>query len=270
MYEKLLIQAGLSETQAEIYEFLIGHKELKASEIALKTGRVRGVVYKIVEELFLLGLVEKIENKGVIRFRAEHPQNLAKVLALKEQKVKTELEEKNLKITREKELVLRALPELTTQFNFTYSKPAVRYYDGRAGMVEAFDYLTSQLKEKTELISFVKVLEEKKEKENRDVLEAVDRNDRKRLDLDIKMRSIAIRDAGGEILKVGDYAGLRETRLVDAGKLILDFPGGEIYIYEDEVLSFTVENERHFAFTIKSKAIAQLLRAFFETEWALL
>ena len=72
------------------------------------------------------------------------------------------------------------------------------------------------------------------------------------------------------MLQIGDYANLRETRLASVDKLPLDFPGGEIYIYEDEIFSFAVENERHFAFVIQSRAIAQLLRAFFEAEWSLL
>lgn len=267
MYEKTLIQAGLTETQAEVYDYLLGQKELKASDIAKNTKRPRGVVYKALDDLFLLGLVEKLENKGIARFRAEHPSNLEKVLEKKENKAKKELEVRNVRLNREKEGVINTLPELITQFNQVNNKPAFRYYDGAEGLIEALNYLAQKFKPDTEVISFVKVVSLEADKDSNQQFESYIA---KRKNKNVRTRVISINDEEGELLKARDFSMLRETRLVEVDKIKLDFPGGEILIYGDDIVFVTSENNRQFAFTMQSKSLAQLLTAFFESEWALL
>ncbi|MEI7498367.1 MAG: helix-turn-helix domain-containing protein [Candidatus Falkowbacteria bacterium] len=266
MYEVILKNAGLSDAQAEVYGFLLGQKAIKASEIAKNTKRPRGVVYKALDDLFLLGLVEKIENKGIARFRAENPTSLEKVLEIKEKRAKQELEAKSLRLEREKEQVLAGLPELQALFNTTKTKPAIRYYDGEEGIIEALAYLGNKLEPNTEIISFTKVLPEGKAELNTALQQFVF----KRREKQVKTRVVSIKNEEGELLKASDYSNLRETKLATLKNLALDFPGGEIFVYSDELYVMTTDNSRHFALVIQSRSMAQLFKAFFEAEWSLL
>lgn len=267
MYEQYLKNAGLTEVQAEIYENLLIQGEAKASEIGKRIKRPRGVVYKGLDELLLLGLVEKIENKAITRFRAEHPSSLEKVLIEKEKKIKNEVEEKRRRLEREKSSVLNNLPDLISAFNLISNKPGVKYFENEEGIKRVLSHIADNFAPDTEIISFVKVFPPESEKE---INEALDSFIKKRINKNVKTRVISIDSAEGKILKDNDQKSLRETRLVQSKNLPLDFPGGEIFIYNNEICSIMMEKNTFFAFSIQDKCIAQLLKAFFESEWSLL
>jgi sugar-specific transcriptional regulator TrmB len=48
--ENILIQAGLSEDQAQVYDYLLDKGPQKASSISSWTGVKRGLTYKILEQ----------------------------------------------------------------------------------------------------------------------------------------------------------------------------------------------------------------------------
>jgi len=60
----LLLKAGLTATQADTFAYLLEFGEQKASIVAKKIQRPRGVAYKALDELLELELVEKIEKSG--------------------------------------------------------------------------------------------------------------------------------------------------------------------------------------------------------------
>ena len=79
MYEEILIKSGLTRDQAKIYEVLLKNGVLPASKISLKAGLKRGLGYKIIEQLVVLGLVEKIDKK-VALFAPNHPSKIKELL----------------------------------------------------------------------------------------------------------------------------------------------------------------------------------------------
>ena len=87
MYNNIFSQAGLTQTQAEILEFLLKNGSNKAISISKELKKPRGVVYKSLDELLKLSLVEKIEkSRKIAVFRAAHPSNIEKLFEEKEQK----------------------------------------------------------------------------------------------------------------------------------------------------------------------------------------
>ena len=89
MLSEQLQNFGLTKGQSAVLGYLLENKEAKASLIARSIGHPRGVVYKILEELLAMDLVEKREKEGqVARFRAAHPQNIEKILEEREKKIK--------------------------------------------------------------------------------------------------------------------------------------------------------------------------------------
>ena len=62
MIKKVLQQVNLTPSQTEILEFLYQNKEARASTIAKQIKRSRAIVYKEIEELAKLQIIEKKEK----------------------------------------------------------------------------------------------------------------------------------------------------------------------------------------------------------------
>lgn len=115
---------GLSKVQSEILNSLLISGEDKASSIAKKIKRPRGVAYKGLDELIDLKLVSKHENnKGITIYKAEHPSNLENILEKRERQFK-----------KEKQEFINNLPDLVSAYSLISNKPGVRFYEGEEGV----------------------------------------------------------------------------------------------------------------------------------------
>ncbi len=143
MYEKMINNMGLSQVQSEIFNSLLTSGEDKASNIAKKIKRPRGVAYKGLDELIELKLVSKAENnKGITIYRAEHPNNLENIIEKREKSFK-----------KEKQEFINNLPDLVSAYSLISNKPGVRFYEGEEGVKKVLiDTLTSNPKK--ELYTF--------------------------------------------------------------------------------------------------------------------
>lgn len=124
MYTQIINKLGLSRVQSEILNSLLSTGPDKASNIAKKIKRPRGVAYKGLEELINLKLVLRSENqKKVSIYSAEHPSYLESVIEQKEKRVKKERQE-----------FINSLPDLISAYNLVSNKPGVRFYEGEEGV----------------------------------------------------------------------------------------------------------------------------------------
>jgi sugar-specific transcriptional regulator TrmB len=129
MYEKIIANLGLSGVQAEIINSLLVAGADKASNIAKKIKRPRGVAYKGLDELMALNLVKKSEiGKKVAVYMLEHPANLEIIL-----------ENKEKDFNRQKQDFLNNLPELISAYNLVSNKPGVRFYEGEEGVKKVLE-----------------------------------------------------------------------------------------------------------------------------------
>ncbi|MBI2437078.1 MAG: hypothetical protein HYV41_05055, partial [Candidatus Magasanikbacteria bacterium] len=80
---------------------------------------------------------------------------------------------------------------------------------------------------------------------------------------------LAIDSPEARALKKEDENALRETRLVSSGDTFLDFVGGEIFIYKDEIYAMTTEKNATYALIINNPSLTQLFRIFFLAQWAM-
>ena len=135
MYEKIINNMGLSQVQSEILNSLLLNGEDKASNIAKKIKRPRGVAYKGLDELIELKLVSKRENKkGITIYRAEHPNNLENLIEKREKEFK-----------KEKQEFINNLPDLVSAYSLISNKPGVRFYEGEEGVKKSLnDTLNAQ------------------------------------------------------------------------------------------------------------------------------
>lgn len=256
-YTETLTQAGLTPEQAQIYEILLKNGPSSARKVVQNSPLKRSLVYKILDDLGKIGLVERDDKIGKISiFTPAHPLKLKELVEKQEAKAKTA------------QVALDGLMgSLTSDFNLISGRPGVKLYEGRDGIAGALKHIAANFKPDTEIISFVKVLTDKFGDETKGIF---DEYIKKRVAGNIKTRVIAIDTPEGQELKRNDNKSLRETRLVNAKNLPLDFPGGEILIYGNEICAITIENQVYFAFSVESRAISQMLRAFFQTQWELL
>ena len=157
---------------------------------------------------------------------------------------------------------------MVSSYNSIHNKPGVKYYEGLGGIIKALENVGDKLLKDTEIISFTKVLDRKYDIPELNVV--LETFVKKRIRKNVKTRVIALNTIEAQNLQEDDKNNLRETRLTKKVESPFDFPGGEIFIYDDEIYSVSLENDQFFAFTIQNKSISYLLKAFFESEWLLL
>ncbi len=114
---------GLDQRQAEIFLFLLSHKDIPAYEIAQGTDIPRTTVYKTLEELRKQGFVSSWLKNGVKYFSPESPKKLKDVI-----------DEKNRILTE-------TMPELLKMFSSDSIYPSAKLYIGKEGVKHVFEVL---------------------------------------------------------------------------------------------------------------------------------
>ena len=141
-YLTSLAQAGLTYSQAQVYEILLKNGPLKAGKIHQKTDLKRGLIYKMLDELVALGLVKRNQTLGKVDvFEPEHPAKLKDLAEKQEAKAKTA------------QLVLDGvLGQMTSDFNLVSGLPGVQIYEGTDG---AKKILADSLQATSEIYSYI-------------------------------------------------------------------------------------------------------------------
>ncbi len=128
-YEEIFKQAGLEKNQALVYETLLRGGEMRASALAKQTMIKRGLVYKILEDLQEMGVVEKKEALGeVATFFLKHPV-LLKEFAERQEK----------KAYDAKRILESALPSIISDYNLVAGRPGVRFFEGIEGIQQVLE-----------------------------------------------------------------------------------------------------------------------------------
>jgi HTH-type transcriptional regulator, sugar sensing transcriptional regulator len=244
--QNLFISAGLTGVQAEILDFLLKNGEEKASEIAKKINRPRGVVYNSLESLLLLELAEKTEKRGqVARFKPCHPGKLEKLF-----------EEKEKGLKQEKKALLTALPDLISSYNLASNKPGVKFFEGEEGLKQAlYDTLAS----KTEIYTFadIKAIEDNLKEINEEYA-------RRREKSGIKKKLIVEDNEFNRNFFRNFSSETTLVRYIPEG--LYPFSSG-MQIYDDKISYQTLAPENKIAVIIEDKNIYLLNKAFFEIFW---
>jgi len=112
-----------------VYEVLLKNGPLVAGKLTKKTPLKRGLVYKLLEQLVELGLVEKEEKEGKSAlFKPGHPLKLKELAQNQEKKAK------------DAQMILAGvLGGLVSDFNLVSGKPGIRFFEGVEGLKEVYD-----------------------------------------------------------------------------------------------------------------------------------
>ncbi|HCC06451.1 TPA: hypothetical protein DEP94_03820 [Candidatus Nomurabacteria bacterium] len=156
MHIEHLINAGLTESEAIIYDYLLKNGESSAGEIIKQTDLKRGNTYNVLDSLVGKGIVAFQEKNKVSHFRIENPRALLEYI-----------ERDRQSIDNKKSAIESILPSLISHYQLNTNKPVVTYYEGREG----FAYiLNDTLTSKTEVLQYadIEIIETRFKKESDD------------------------------------------------------------------------------------------------------
>lgn len=132
--------AGLSETEAQVYEALLTQTEWQPSALAKNVSETRTNMYKILDRLVVLGLAQRFDKNKKLHYRATNPSRLVELAH--ELRAKREKSEKELELS---------VQDLTRTFVKTHEQPGIRFYQGKEEIKEIF----SELAQSSEPIKFI-------------------------------------------------------------------------------------------------------------------
>jgi sugar-specific transcriptional regulator TrmB len=236
-----LEQFGLTEKKADVYLAALELGGTSVINIARKAGIKRTTCYDILQDLIHQGLVSEIAKGKKKFFIGEDPEKIKKDLQKKES------------------LFNEILPQLKSIHNISGVKPKIRYFEGKEGLIEAYD---DALKYSGEILAFG----------SEDVYKVLGRDwvedyIKRRVKKDIRVRAIL---PSTEYLEreifVRDQAQLRTCKSIKKEKYPFSI---EIDIYGFQKVAL-ISNKEQLAIIIESAEIYNTLKQIFELCWDLL
>jgi len=245
----LLQKIGLSEKEARVYLAALELGEAPAQEIAKKAGINRTTAYFHIEELIKKGLISSIEKKKKRYFYASNPENLLRMIDLKEKEISDLKKDLN-----------SFLPELKTIYNLAPHKPKVRFFEGIEGLKSIQeDILRSKFKEGFGLVNLddaYKVFPPSP-KDHRHKL-------KKKFLKEKVVRKIIYTSRKGEILPKKETNPPVERKFIDPQKFSFHT---EIYIYGEKIALMSYKGKL-IGVIIEDSELAQSLKVLFKLAWS--
>jgi sugar-specific transcriptional regulator TrmB len=248
MYIEELINTGLKEKEAIIYNTLLSSGLLPVNEIIKKTHLKRGIVYKSLYDLIDKGLVTEDTSKKKLFFRAEHPLKLSELV-----------EDKYNEVVKNQNTLSVILPQLVSSFKSAGNKPGIKIYEGIEGIKAAF-MDTLNTKQKIYSIRTTSELYPGLYDWFQDVYKPQRMKNKIWTDVILTQKSAYATD-----YFIYDESVFRELRFVDKAML----PNGiEMNIYGDKVafVNFSKDTEL-FAIVIQNPLIVNTQKALFDLAW---
>lgn len=125
---KRLIDFGMSEKEAKVYLALLELEIANVNEVAKTSGINRSSAYVVLEALKKRGIVGISDDKKVRRYIATTPEVLLQIAerqAKKQEEVRKNIDD--------------IVPELKAMFKGTKTRPKVMVFEGRDGLIAAFE-----------------------------------------------------------------------------------------------------------------------------------
>jgi len=251
-YTKEITDTGLSTEQAVVYEVLLKLGESPASIITKAVPSTsslsRPLVYKVLEELISIDLVEKNDPEGKIAvFTPKHPVAITK-----------SIDKQKERIEETKKQFLSTSGKLSSLFNLTSGKPGVQFYEGKDGVWEV---LMDSLSATEEILSYADLQAIEKYIPDLNAEYSVMREDK-----GVKKRAMVIDSKISRgFLKSYDHSVttvklLKETKKIPQFQTIMQ-------IYDQKVSYITLTDQYLVGVIITDQYIANTHKYLFESMW---
>lgn len=235
---------GLGAKEASIFDVLLKHSNLKATDISQKTGINRSTVYAVLKTLRGKGLVSMTTQHGSTVFHAIDPHLLPSYIERKQE----DLEEI-------KGLLSDIAPFLAAARATEDNAPKVTYFSGKEGVKQAYeDTLINNTKKEIYVFSGPDVVFEEMGSDY------VEYYVHKRTRLGIKSFQIAPATPWGSYIQEQDGGVLRETMLIPE-QFAFDT---EMVMYDNKLGIFSFKKGMLLAVIIEDDLICNTLLALFK------
>jgi len=249
MTQQILQQIGLSEEQSLIYNALLERGYATARVLSEQSNVKRGMVYKTLEQLEALELVEKKDEPGSVSvFFPKHPSALKELLI-----------EREHNLNAEKKALGEAMGQLTSQFNLVSGKPNVLFYEGKEGLGQVVE---DSLYAKTEVYSYLDA--ENLEKYLHNVNK---RYMKKREKLNVRKKLLMVDTPFARSFASVPPQSVTEVKLI---KLNVANFATVMQIYDNKVSYLTLKPDTMIGAIIEDKHIYEMHKALFEHTWNLI
>lgn len=245
--QPLLEQIGLNHHESTVYLALLQSGEQPASVLGRLTKIPRSTVRGTLEKLCERGVVRKLYKRSTQYYSCEKPESLLKHL--------------HSRIAADHDHLSsleKSMPHLKALWKRDSVIPKVKFFEGSSGVIEAFNHslFVEDIKEILFFTSYQFI-------DNRLIL----KNDDDfyiplRIKKGIRMR-VLVGKTSHERKKYNDPKELRQRRSIPA-KYALP---GNIHIYGNFVVYFSVSEKEKMAVLIESRMMADTMRALFEFMW---
>lgn len=240
----LLINLGLTEKEATLYEHLLKKGAATAGELIELSGLKRGITYAVLYSLEHKKLIRSFEKGSKTTFQVEPPAKLQDLVEHKKQQV--EIMENSVK---------HVIKDLTSQYKLAVGKPTVQYFEGEEGLEKVFADIYSP---KEDAVYGCVDLEKADAVFPQHIV-------KKYIPLRVKNNLKAVSFVGDSTqsrkLKPKDTEHLRETHLLDKKEYPLP---AEIDVYEDKISMMSFDKGNFIGLIIENKDFAETLRSIFK------
>ncbi|HJP81273.1 MAG TPA: hypothetical protein VJ841_02690 [Candidatus Saccharimonadales bacterium] len=239
-----LQQLGCSEKHTRFYE---ANRHLGTSPLSdiVKHARLqRSTGYHIAAEMLQMGLIEEDHKAYKKQFTAVEPSVLLR-----------KLESRHRQVGRTIIAYKEALPTLQAEHHATQTRPRVRTFEDKGGLVSVWrDILQSQ----QEILLWSNQSAEQLVFDN----EMHEQFIAERIAKHIPIRVLAVNNDQARILQKDDTASLRQTKLLPESTQFTS----EIYIYGDKVAVLDF-GRKIFGVITENQQIAEAHRSIFNLTW---
>lgn len=237
-----LERIGLSRQEAGLYLAVLKLGSARASEIAQKAGIKREAAYYTLNLLREKGYVGEVIKSGIKHYTAVPPERILEIIEAEQ--------------LQKMEAVRDALPDLKGLQRSALARPKVEVYEG----VEGFKTIAAKLLEREDT-AICAILSES-------ILRFLPHFHpqfrRKRVERNVRIRTITERTPLLEEIRRRDRKELRETRFADR---LLRGTDVLYYILDDAVILIKANEREQVGVYIEERSFAEMQRRIFEQLW---
>lgn len=247
MIHTTLKALGLNRKEIDLYLQMLAVGAQAASVLARKVGLPRSSVQFLAESLVKKGVATKHKHRSITTYQPTNPEHLVRILESEKHEYINEIEKRV-------EEVSAIVPKLKELQGNSYSRPQVRFFEGREGLKMIFeDSLTAKETIRT-LANF--------EERDKCLPDYFKDYYKRRVDKGVFIRAIYPDTEFGVRRRERDEQSHRESLLIDKDKYKW-LP--EIQFYDDKVT--IASGSDMVGVIIEGKDISQAMKVLFDLAW---
>lgn len=247
MIHDALKNIGLGKKEADLYLQMLAVGPQPASVLARKMALPRSSVQFLAETLVKKGIASKMKRRNTTSYQPINPEHLIRILEGKKSEFLSEYEQKS----RDIDAVIPELKQLQGQL---FSRPQMRFYEGKEGIKMVFEDTLTAKEPIRALVNF--------EERNQYLPEYFKDYYKRRVERGIFLRAIYPNSAFGLDRRLHDQECNRESLLIDKDKYKW-LP--EIQFYDDKVT--IASGTEMVGVIIEGKEISQAMKVLFDLAW---